>query len=1079
MTKTPLCYRLTIIALLLPAVISAAAEEMRVSYEFARPVTETVKIGTVMYDRILLPEAPNGGNIGHPSLPARGARILLPNGTRVKSVQIETGSRTRLGENFLVEPVAQPVALSEAHKGATLPEPDAVTYALDRAIPSRPVENVGVQKFRGFSILILKLHPVQYRPASGELFFYDRLTVVVETEPDVATTGTRRGLARDAEAVLRLIDNPRAVADFTSTAEPALSSYDLLILTTPWLVSGFQPLADYHNATGIATEIHTTGDVGSNNPALVREYIRQEYLSNGIQYVLIGADDDAIPAQNLYVEAWGDGPTVSDLPGDIYFACLDGTFNYDDDVYWGEATDGDGGGDVDLIAEVWVGRAPVDNLTEATRFVNKTLTYLTTADTYLDRVLMAGGQIGLGGLGEYGGDSMDEIIDSSGSHGYYTAGIPSDHFLIDQLYDREDYWSDIEMMARINDGRHIINHYGHSNVDYALKLNIPDVLAGLTNSELCFVYSQGCLAGHFDGMDCFAEAMSIKTNYGAFAMIMNARQGYGTYGTTDGPSQRYNREFWDAVFSPMEGKTRLGPAHHDSKEDNLYRINEACMRWCYYETTLFGDPTVGIRNVRTLAFDYSDSIPFNLPPQVPSTFEVIARGVGEGQPVPGTGRLHLSRNGGPITAHILSETSPNQYLVELPALYCGERLEFYVSAEEATQGRVFETAPSWGHVVHPGGGEVTVFQDDFEADRGWDISGGLWERGAPLGLGGNSGAGPDPAEAHSGTCVFGYNLAGNYEPGLGERYLTSPAIDCSGLSGVRLRFFRWLGLESPPYDHACIRVSHNSEDWSNVWENGSELWDPAWNLVELDISEWADLQPVLYVRFVMGPTDFRLQYCGWNIDDLEVVGFICNDGGDADNDGVLNAVDNCVLVANPDQADADGDQVGDLCDACTDLDGDTYGDPGYSLNTCAEDNCPDVSNPLQEDGDLDTIGDSCDSCTDTDGDGFGNPEFPGNICPVDNCPDDFNPDQLDSDGDGVGDICDGCCLHPTVGDIDQSGGVDITDISVLIDNQFLTLTPLICEEEGDIDFSGTVDITDLSILIDNQFLSLAPLPACP
>jgi len=72
-----------------------------------------------------------------------------------------------------------------------------------------------------------------------------------------------------------------------------------------------------------------------------------------------------------------------------------------------------------------------------------------------------------------------------------------------------------------------------------------------------------------------------------------------------------------------------------------------------------------------------------------------------------------------------------------------------------------------------------------------------------------------------------------------------------------------------------------------------------------------------------------------------------------------------------------------------------------------------------------------------------------------------------------------CCLPPTVGDADQSGGVDITDISVLIDNQFLTLTPLVCEVEGDVDYSGVVDITDLSILIDNQFLTLTPLPPCP
>jgi hypothetical protein len=72
-----------------------------------------------------------------------------------------------------------------------------------------------------------------------------------------------------------------------------------------------------------------------------------------------------------------------------------------------------------------------------------------------------------------------------------------------------------------------------------------------------------------------------------------------------------------------------------------------------------------------------------------------------------------------------------------------------------------------------------------------------------------------------------------------------------------------------------------------------------------------------------------------------------------------------------------------------------------------------------------------------------------------------------------------CCIPPTVGDVDQSGGVDITDVQVLVDNQFLTLTPLVCEAEGDLDFSGVVDITDLQILIDNQFLTLTPLPPCP
>ena len=36
---------------------------------------------------------------------------------------------------------------------------------------------------------------------------------------------------------------------------------------------------------------------------------------------------------------------------------------------------------------------------------------------------------------------------------------------------------------------------------------------------------------------------------------------------------------------------------------------------------------------------------------------------------------------------------------------------------------------------------------------------------------------------------------------------------------------------------------------------------------------------------------------------------------DDDNDGVDDSVDNCQYIANSEQADNDGDQMGDLCDA--------------------------------------------------------------------------------------------------------------------------------------------------------------------
>ena len=61
-------------------------------------------------------------------------------------------------------------------------------------------------------------------------------------------------------------------------------------------------------------------------------------------------------------------------------------------------------------------------------------------------------------------------------------------------------------------------------------------------------------------------------------------------------------------------------------------------------------------------------------------------------------------------------------------------------------------------------------------------------------------------------------------------------------------------------------------------------------------------------------------------------------------------------------SDLDGDTTPDLCDGCTDVDGDGFGDPGQLANLCALDNCPALANPTQNDVDGDGVGDVCDRC---------------------------------------------------------------------------------------------------------------------
>lgn len=60
----------------------------------------------------------------------------------------------------------------------------------------------------------------------------------------------------------------------------------------------------------------------------------------------------------------------------------------------------------------------------------------------------------------------------------------------------------------------------------------------------------------------------------------------------------------------------------------------------------------------------------------------------------------------------------------------------------------------------------------------------------------------------------------------------------------------------------------------------------------------------------------RVAALTWALLVLTAVAPAWSGGGDSDGDGVLNDQDNCPALSNPDQADADGNGAGDVCDPC-------------------------------------------------------------------------------------------------------------------------------------------------------------------
>jgi len=879
-----------------PAV--AAANRVTVDYRFQRPQLAEVVIAGQRYDRLVMADCANGGEVGQPALPARGAQILLPQGTEIERIEVLPGAAVGLGGGYFLEPVCPPVKLCEVPDRVIPPRPDPTVYGLNRPFPEATFQEIGVHGFRGYRILTLKLQPVSYLPITGELSYYPKLTVVVHTRGGGEVSALFRGRAEDETQVRAKVDNPSVAGTYPAGGRGGERGYDLLILTTTTLAGAFEPLRDYHNGHGITTEIHTTDEVGGNDPIDVRDYIRDRYLNDGVEYVIIGGDDDVIPAKDLYVQSgWGD--TEYNMPGDVFFACLDGTWNSDNDGYWGEPTDGPGGSDVDLVAEVYVGRASVGNTTEAGRFVDKTLWYLNGQHSTAESVLLVGEYLGFGGIAEWGGNYMDELIDGSSEHGYTTVGFPTDIYDVQTLYERDGNWSKWDLINHLDEGVHILNHLGHGNNDYAMKLYNSDILNDVHNTDLCFVYSQTCLAGHFDGTDCWAEHMNIKIDEGAFAVVMNARYGWGEFNSTDGPSQRFNREFWDAVYSEAEGLPQVGKANQDSKEDNIYRINDTAMRWCYYELNLFGDPTIPFRQVTGMAVSPGQDLESEGPHGGPFTpDEITYRVINHNETAITFEVTHsaawvdVSTNGGTIPGG--GEAPVVVSINDLPNNFPNGYYEDVVHFINTTD----HDGDTTRLVKLDVGVPVPVIVFTMDDDPGWSTE-GLWAFGHPTGGGGEYG-GPDPTSGHTGNNVYGYNLNGDYEDNLPERHLTSTDIDCSNLTQVQLKFWRWLGVEQPAYDHAYVRVSNDGVNWVQAWSNPSEITENNWSYQAFDISDVADNQPTVYLRWTMGTTDGGWRYCGWNIDDVEIWGVEptpeCPE--DINGDGVVNTEDLLILLGN-------------------------------------------------------------------------------------------------------------------------------------------------------------------------------------
>lgn len=611
------------VALLSLMASAATARELVHEVAFVPPVVTQNAVG---HSVVTVSGCETDVQSGKPLLPTCAITIELPTKQTAAAVTLE-----RRGESVtaLTAPLAwgQPPLTPNDTPTVTAP-PDPNIYDGQALYPSAEGFAWRVDTVNGRSLLSVLLYPVLFDPPNSRLLAAAHITIKVELQEPSASPPTQT----------LQVELPQRDCSYLIIAPSNL----IHTAAAPWNLQG---LCERRAAAGFTTGIVDVAWIcdnfsGDNVPAQIRAFLQQAHRSWGTRYLLLVGTFQEIPAQQLYVR-FTDFILVREaqIPADaIYYGCLDGPFDGNGNGLYGEINDGLNGGDVDLAAELMVGRFPVATTNELARMVRKTVAFESIDATAFNRHALMAEKVDLGTT-VYATGFLEELRQGANSYAIDTVGFDNspyaDHLALTKLYDSDELrWGGTDSLQLLNDNFYTIHHLGHGAATSCFKLNFVNAatqlaVAAISNTTPYLVYSQACRVGAFDQFGCVAERIVTAENIAA-AAVMNAREGWEFVNVIGGYSHRFHRCFLDAALS---GKAAtLGAINERSRRMNLPEVSPLVAnywRYVYYELNLFGDPATPFApsaNLMPATIEHTallNTFETNLPYRIACTLEPI------------------------------------------------------------------------------------------------------------------------------------------------------------------------------------------------------------------------------------------------------------------------------------------------------------------------------------------------------------------------------------------------------------------------------------------------------------------------
>ena len=576
--------KLQLILLLMAATLFAQAQTIEHTFHYGQPVVSE-RDG---YQQIGLQGCLPLGQVGEPTLPWQSVSLILPQGQEAASINVELSDFVELNGTFNLYPYQQPRPVSSDE---TIPfAKDETLYRSDVVYPTRYYSAVSTQYLNGVALAFSGFTPLQYVPATGKVSYAKTVKVSIETTMSRDDHSRKLWLTPENEAsIKRLAQNANVLSSYTHRGR-SIGGYDMLVITSVEWVPRMSDYLALYNDKGIRTRIASLEEIyssmeGRDEQEQIRNYIIQEYEENGIQMVTLGGDVSIVPFRFLW--CFAQEGYEDQLPSDMYYACLDGTLNDDDDDRWGEV------GEDDLLPELGIGRLPFNNENQFENIMHKIFSYLQTPvlGEFTSPILGAEHL----GDGYYGSDDLERLIGGSSDYDYTTVGYPEDYSFKKYYASPRLNWNGGDFRKLIGTGGQYVHHVGHANSDYVAGWDgssvSNDFFAGNDgiNHNYMLFHSHGCICGNFPS-GCILEKM-VTVQTGFVVTTGNSRYGwYVPWG--DGMAAHIHREFVDAYCN--DHIATIGMALREAKIATApwvtaYGEENGCMRWNIYCLNVLGD----------------------------------------------------------------------------------------------------------------------------------------------------------------------------------------------------------------------------------------------------------------------------------------------------------------------------------------------------------------------------------------------------------------------------------------------------------------------------------------------------------